>query len=264
MAKILKMKFRAGTGWDGLLNLFCIKYKIPYEQNHGYEDLIVVLELNTNEILSIGIELKASDLHGSLFGKREDSKLTTELLQEYVGKFDRVYVMVAGEPLVQELKVLASLSCKYDFFWKWAKDRETVIEDLYDLLTNLDKTYRTYYVNDSDAVTLIEAMMRKFMGEDRILPLLENLETKGNFVPKDQFSGISDCLSGEFKRKWDDWFFNGIEPSTNDLWKRVWDLHEKGFTNPQIAQELCIAKTKVSSSLSYGKRKEKGFIKGTI
>lgn len=102
--KILKIKLNGGSTWIKKQKEMIQKAGIPYEVDYTQKvDTIIDLEAEDCDIFGnyaqyhIAIETKGSDWHKSNFGKGTNTTLKEELVNQYLGKFDDVWIIIANE-----------------------------------------------------------------------------------------------------------------------------------------------------------------------
>jgi hypothetical protein len=176
----------------------------------------------------IAVEFKATDLHKSCFGKGIGGNLDNELRTNYLGKFDEVWIFIAGPQETLDIQYVLSLAHRYRQYnvaVKWFGNQTNAVKSLNQCLHEapVDVSLPAY-VNESDAPTTRERMIRQFDGfsENKIQELREYCIDPCSMQ---EYFDIVEDFCREFgydnlARLWHDCYYGGIEPKANTLSKK--------------------------------------------
>jgi hypothetical protein len=223
----------AGSNWDPLIEAYCKAHHIARTN-----DTTTHLDL---QIRDIAIELKAEDLHQSLFTKGQIAgNLRWELQQYYLplrarGELKEIWVFVCltDKTSWRDIETLASLLFPHRIPHKLFESREMAVAAIDEAIQStgqiIDLNYPPY-INMSDELCVLFKMLRVFPGmtHDHIAEYasrytIEFIEDQEPIIPAEFFDWfINDVCrhaSTNLERLWYDFWNAGIEPRGNILGK---------------------------------------------
>lgn len=257
MIQILACYSKAGSSWDGVIDLVCAKRGVPHytdKENLRKSGILGVILYNAFDydcdlqfLYNIensdnqtsfqiwGFEAKATDLHASMIGN--DVSFEDEIIQHLVRNqsLTRYGAIVAGPQETHDIQMFTGMCSKHGVNWNWCSTIEKAVEKCFELVENADRVIdcrKPIYINkDKDVPTFARmlAQIRGITGE-KALELYDTFvkTREQSWIDTDEewgahiewydfFLQIDGFLDGNLRRIYHDLINDGIEPHQNLL-----------------------------------------------
>jgi len=218
--------YNAGKTWDRILWRYWPNGKRGKSQeeteNGEKEGQLQDLIINYGH-KKTAIEFKGTDLHSSLKGKGRGGNLVLELRTHYLGKFDEIWIAIAGAQSQNDIQTVMSKMWtfrQYNIYVKWWDSQEAAVHGIRKMLNTAPVSLKTPpYVNESDAPTTLWRMLRQFpgMSEAVIGDAMNHCRREQHYTPETQVNYIAKRTKRNIDRLFHDWWFSGIGPKDNKL-----------------------------------------------